>query len=58
MFTLRVTGRKKQDVIPDGFTGGFVFNSGGEGGVSLILKQEGQRWLHSFYKKKERKKEI
>lgn len=24
--------------------------------MSLILKQEGQRWLHSFYKKKKRRR--
>lgn len=33
------------EIIPDGLAGGFVFDSGGEGGVGLILKQEGQRCL-------------
>lgn len=30
---------------PDGFAGGFVLDRGGEGGVRLVLKQEGQRRL-------------
>lgn len=32
--------------VPDGLAGGFVFDGGGEGGVSFILKQEGQRRRH------------
>lgn len=45
MFTEGETGRKSERGIqhlPDGLAGGFVFDSGGEGGVGLILNQEGQ----------------
>lgn len=38
-------GKGSRENVPDGLAGGFVFDSGGEGGVSLILKQEGQRCL-------------
>lgn len=33
------------ETLPDGLAGGFVFDSRGEGGMRLILKQEGQRCL-------------
>lgn len=35
--------------IPDGLAGGFVLDRGGEGGVSLVLKQEGQRCLRRVW---------
>lgn len=40
------TETEKLKIIPYGLAGCFVFDSGGEGGVRLILKQEGKWGLH------------
>lgn len=40
---LKAGRETEREEIPDGLAGGFVFDSGGEGGVSLVHKEEGQR---------------
>lgn len=42
-------GQRGWDNIPDGLAGGFVLDRGGEGGVSFVLKQEGQRRLRRVW---------